>query len=130
MERVTDLSQIQAADYTWRSKVGLDTETIDDIFPKFENEVRELTEVMSNGRDREDFVSELADISLMAIAMMSSLGIDASAAITSKIDRNFNKYRGEDIQTLQNDGMSHQQAMKAVKEKWDKTQDRNYVKGI
>jgi NTP pyrophosphatase (non-canonical NTP hydrolase) len=129
-ERITDLTQIQQADYTWRSKVGLEVETIDDILPRFKQEVIELDEVLQNGRKREELASELADIGLMVISMMGSLGMDASALLTQKIDRNFSKYAPHEYNLLIEQGMQPREAMEHLKSSWNKELDKDFLKGI
>lgn len=129
---IASMQEMQDVNEIWRQKVGVGHETIEDIAPRLVEEMRELYEAMEQGVDtnRAEIISELADMGLYVLAMMTSLGVRADEAFTAKINRNMYKYNPVHVQAKVEGGMEQPDAMMDMRKNWNRAHDFHFFKKL
>ena len=114
------IQSVQQREHQWRIANKIN-ETPAKLFHRLQGEMSELFEtVFHDGKDKLDVASELADIAIFSIALMSHFGIDAEKAINGKLRRNEDKYSPEVRAYLMEQGMTVEEAEAYQKLSWDK----------
>lgn len=124
------LRNIQNKEYNWRTTNNIN-ETPQHVFHRLQGEMAELFEtVFHDGKTKVEVASELADVAIFAIGLMSMYGVDAERAISGKLNRNFDKYDPAVRQRLIEGGMTNREAELYQKSIWDSSRDKEYLQDI
>jgi len=119
------MKEAQSRDAGWR-EANLRNNPLQ-TFNKLLEEVGELREALENGT-RLEIGSELADITIVAIGIMSLYDFDVDALLQAKLSRNEAKYCK--TQELVDEGMTPDEAMAYQKEEWDTQRDYEFLEGL
>ena len=88
-------------------------------------EVGELHEELSNGRDREAIVGEVADIAIALLGYAEQHGIDVGEAIMAKMALVYLKYPPHVMLELQAEGLTRAEAFAYMKDLWEKNNPKS-----
>lgn len=89
------------------------------------DEVAELHHELSNGRDREAIVGEVADIAIALLGYAEQHNIDVVEAIMAKMALVYLKYPPHVMVELQAEGLSRAEAFAYMKDLWEKNNPKS-----
>ncbi len=123
MERFRSLNETQAVQNWWERKIIDEQDrTPQSRFERMREEFVELENAIGNvdGSFERNYQAglELADVFIIGFSLADALGFDIERLIHEKLDKNFYKYNPEQAKQLKEKGLSWQETMKFLKERW------------
>lgn len=117
--QITNTHQIIQSE--WERRIFGDARTLEGRLEKFKEEVQEALEPDLTPRKRAE---ELADVIIVALGTIDTLGFDFDNLYHAKMMTNYTKYSAFLIKAYINQGMTAAEAMQQAKKEWNATLDK------
>lgn len=124
-DTILDLKTLQDV-LASHSRVLNAEETVETLLPFLVTEVAELIEAQQMN-DPIKIKSELADIIIFSVHMLTALGVPLEDVLNAKINRNFVKYNPHHIRQLQEQRYTLEEARKIMKGVWPPEADNHFM---
>ena len=121
------VKQAQEVYSTFSRNVGNPEKAPDEILPLLLGEVLELCDSVEKKEDKVAIGGELADVVFFCLEIANQYGIPLNEAMGAKMTRNFIKYNPVEINLLIEKGMTRDEAVKFMKDRWDRSKDKDFA---
>lgn len=126
MERLRPFNEYQAIQSFWQEKVlSKEEEGFNEKMAKFQEEADEVNEAYEAYKENplekgKHLAEEIADVIIIGLGCLSSLGFDFERLFLEKMEKNWRKYNPSLLDELQKQGLTRKGAIKRAKEIWNK----------